>query len=116
MRTQAGLVLVAIGLILVAASLSTLFRNTRYWRWGNAPDADLDEYQVETRDRAYRWSYSLIVTLGLLGLLGFRIANDATGFSLNETQYELLFWGWLLIGATLPSALLAWNEQPLDED
>jgi hypothetical protein len=45
-----------------------------------------------------------------------RIASDTTDFVISESAREFMFWGWFLLVLTLPAALLAWTEKPLDDD
>jgi membrane-associated PAP2 superfamily phosphatase len=49
-------------------------------------------------------------------MLAARIGYDVTQFTVTESAREFLFWGWFLLVLTLPAALLAWTEKPLDDD
>lgn len=100
----------------VFGSLGMLFQSTRYWKWGNAPDACLDEFEIASRNSAYKSAYVVVATASLLGMLIARIGADLIPFRFSETALELLFWGWFLIVTTLPAAILAWTEKPVDDD
>jgi len=109
---------VAVLLLVLAVfgALGMLFQRTHYWKWGNSPDADLDEFEIASRNSAYKNAYVVVATLSLLGMLIARIGGDLVPFRLSETALELLFWGWFLIVTTLPAAILAWTEKPIDDD
>ncbi len=112
LRTPAALAVTLAGFAVTLGALSVLFRGTRYWRWGNAPDAQVDEFELATRNAAYRHAYTAVSSLGLLGLLAWRIAGDAGALSdafFRGPTPDLLFWGWMLLVLTLPAALLAWT-------
>jgi cell division protein FtsW (lipid II flippase) len=109
-------VLIVALLLLSLGSLIVLFQRTRYWKWGNSPDADLDEFQVASRNEAYKTAYIIVATLTLLVMFIGRIASDTTDFVISESAREFMFWGWFLLVLTLPAALLAWTEKPLDDD
>ena len=108
---------VIVTLLLVSlGSLIFLFQRTRYWKWGNSPDADLDEFQVASRNAAYKNAYIIVASLSLLVMFVARIASDTTDITISESAREFMFWGWFLLVLTLPAALLAWTEKPLDDD
>lgn len=109
-------VVIVILLLLSLGSLLVLFQRTRYWKWGNSPDADLDEFQVASRNAAYKTAYVIVATLTLLIMFAGRIASDTTELVISESAREFMFWGWLMLVLTLPAALLAWTEKPLDDD
>jgi hypothetical protein len=103
-------------LLLSLGAVILLFQNTRYWKWGNSPDAELDEFQLSSRNAAYKNAYVIIASFSLLVMLAARIGHDITQFTVTESAREFLFWGWFLLVLTLPAALLAWTEKPLDDD
>lgn len=100
----------------VFGALGMLFQNTRYWKWGNSPDADLDEFEIASRNNAYRSAYVAVATFSLLAMLMARIGADLIPLRLSDTAIELLFWGWFLVVTTLPAAILAWTEKPFEDD
>lgn len=110
-----AIVIIAL-LLLSFASLFALFQRTRYWKWSNSPDADLDEFQVAFRNEAYKTAYVIVAALTLLFMFAARIASDTTDIAISESAREFIFWGWFMLVLTLPAALLAWTEKPLDED
>lgn len=74
-------------------------------------DADLDERQIQSRNRAYLWAYRTLGASVMLAALYYMIATDA-GWWLPRSWNELqaFFWGVWLLAATLPTAILAWTE------
>jgi hypothetical protein len=117
-----GLRSLPVAIIIIAlllASLSSvfvLFQRTRYWKWGNSPDSDLDEFQIASRNAVYKNAYIIVAVLTLLILFIGRIVSDTAEVTIGEPAREILFWGWFLLVITLPAALLAWTEKPLEED
>jgi len=105
-----GLLLLSLGALIV------LFQRTRYWKWGNSPDADLDEFQIASRNAAYKTAYIIVAALTLLIMFIGRVGSDTTEVAISESAREIMFWGWFLLVLTLPAALLAWTEKPLDDD
>lgn len=103
-------------LLISLGALIILFQRTRYWKWGNSPDANLDEFQVASRNAAYKSAYFIVASVSLLVMLIARIGADTTDIVITESAREFLFWGWFLLVFTLPAALLAWTEKPLDDD
>ncbi len=105
-------VLAGTGLI---ASLWLLFANTRLWHWGNAPDKDLDERQVQVRNLAYRYAYMGVATLLMCWMMYMAFAVDK-GLWLPKSyeQASALVWGVMLLCLTLPSAILAWTEKEIE--
>ena len=116
LRTTAVQVAVVTGFAAAFGALAWLMRQPSYWTWANAPDAALDEYQIASRNLAYRYGYMAISVIGMLGILAATIVADAGERRLAPATGQLLFWGWLLVTLTLPSAILAWTERPLDAD
>jgi hypothetical protein len=116
LKTVAAALAIVALLLLSLGALILLFQNTRYWKWGNSPDADLDEFQISSRNAAYKSAYVIIASFSLLAMLAARIGHDVTQFTVPESAREFLFWGWFLLVLTLPAALLAWTEKPLDDD
>ncbi|HZG07479.1 MAG TPA: hypothetical protein VEZ70_00700 [Allosphingosinicella sp.] len=103
-------------LLLSLGALILLFQKTRYWKWGNSPDAELDEFQISSRNAAYKNAYIIVASVSLLVMFAARIGYDVTQITVTESAGEILFWGWFLLVLTLPAALLAWTEKPFDDD
>lgn len=103
-------------LLLSMGALILLFQRTRYWKWGNSPDADLDEFQIASRNAAYKNAYVIVASLSLLFMLGARVGYDITRLTVSDSAGEFLFWGWFLLVLTLPAALLAWTENAPDDE
>ncbi len=111
---QAGLwpsVATLLGLAALVGSSVYLYLNTGLWHFGNAPDDELDERQMQIRNLAYRNAYigvSALIVIILLYLLlaeGFRLPVP-----IGYNQINPLFWTIWTIVMTLPSAILAWTE------
>jgi len=88
-----------------------LYYQTGLWQFGNAPDEQVDERQLQIRNQAYRFAYmgvSLLVTL----LLGYLMMADALQLPVPHgyDQANALFWAVFTVVLVLPSAILAWNE------
>jgi hypothetical protein len=116
LRPLSMAVLIVALLLLSLGALIVLFQRTRYWKWGNSPDADLDEFQIASRNAAYKTAYIIVAALTLLIMFIGRIGSDTTDIAISESAREFTFWGWFMLVLTLPAALLAWTEKPLDDD
>ena len=108
--------LVTAGILVSLAALVMLLQGTHFWRWGNAPDQDLDEFERASRNEAYRTSYVTVATLSLLALISIRIGSDLTTFRIADSAMDILFWGWFLLVVTLPTAVLAWKAKTFEDD
>ena len=88
-----------------------LYYNTDLWQFGNAPDTQLDERQVQARNQAYRLAYMSVSALVVLLLLYLAIAADFGWPVLSGyDQLHPFFWTvWILV-MSFPSAILAWTE------
>ena len=96
------------------AAFGVLFTGTRYWRWGNAPDRQLDEFHVASRNRAYLSAYQVVSTLGMAGLIWLQLANDHGWHLPDGGMWSGIFWAYTLVVLTLPASILAWIERDLD--
>ncbi|MCX6596540.1 MAG: hypothetical protein NTV70_09245 [Acidobacteria bacterium] len=101
-----------------AAAAWALLYQTPYWNWGNAPDGSLDERELAVRNRSYRVAYSAYAAITLLPVVYVSIAIDHPRLWLPRTYDEVsrIVWAMILTSGTLPSALLAWDDRPLEED
>jgi hypothetical protein len=63
-------------------------------------------------------AYSAYAAITLLPVVYVSIAIDHPSLWLPRTYDEVsrIVWGLILVGGTLPSALLAWDDRPLEED
>jgi hypothetical protein len=101
--------LIALGAFL--GSFMYLYYQTGLWQFGNAPDKDLDERQVQIRNQAYRFAYVYISTLLILALMYAMLAQDFYWpLPTGANQVNTLFWSFFFVVITLPSAILAWTE------
>ena len=96
---------------LIMGTFIYLYVDTQLWNLGNAPDKDLDERQIQIRDRAYRYAY-MGIALGLLvGGVYYTVAVDKSlWLPSTYDQANYFLWGIILLTLTLPSAILAWTE------
>ncbi|GAB3643189.1 hypothetical protein [Spirosoma arcticum] len=100
-----------LALIGLAGISAYLYHNTGLWQFGNAPDDQLDERQVQTRNQAYRLAYIGVSGLVVLLLIYLALANDLRllvprGFD-QVTPFFWTIWTFVMV---LPSAILAWTE------
>ena len=97
-------------LVLVGVSFY-LYYNTGLWQFGNAPDNQLDERQVQTRNQAYRLAYIGVSVLIISIITGLLLADHLhRPLTVNYDQLSPVFWTiWTLV-MVLPSAILAWTE------
>lgn len=112
-----GLLGLALFVGAIGCAWALLFR-TPYWNWGHAPDNCLDERELAIRNRCYRVSYSTYTAITLLPVIYASIAVDHPRLWLPHTYDEVsrIVWGLILASVTLPSALLAWNDRPLEDE
>ena len=103
-----------LALIGLAGISAYLYYNTGLWQFGNAPDEQLDERQVQARNQAYRFAYIGVSGLVVLFMLYLLLA-DNFGLRIPHTfdQITPFFWTiWTFVMA-LPSAVLAWTESDI---
>lgn len=91
-----------------------LYYNTGLWQFGNAPDDQLDERQVQARNQAYRLAYIGVSALIILLITGLLLADHIhQPLTVNYDQLSPVFWTiWTLV-MVLPSAILAWTESDI---
>ena len=98
-------------LVFFAAVSAYLYYKTGLWQFGNAPDGQLDERQVQVRNRAYRLAYAGVCMLIMLFLAYLQLAPGLQWpIPSGSGQINPLFWGVYTFIVTLPSAILAWTE------
>jgi hypothetical protein len=94
-----------------------LSRMSRHWRWGQAPDDQLDEREVATRLRAYHLAYMIMTSTVFLSLIALSFWADLRELSsFSYAQVNAVLWGVFLIGWTLPSAILAWIDRGIADE
>lgn len=103
----------AAGLALIGFVIASvyLYYRTGLWHFGNAPDEQVDERQIQIRNQAYRYAYVGLSLAVMLGIIFVTLAVDFR-WSLPTTYEQLspLFWvAWTFV-MTLPSSILAWTE------
>ena len=109
--TPLALASVATLALAVAGGLAVFYR-TGYWTWVFGPESNVDERQKAMRNLAYGYCYSVGFALVLLAVMYGEMATDAHWWLPNRNDAEWIFWGVMAVGITLPSAMLAWVDQP----
>jgi hypothetical protein len=111
---HSALLAVAAFAILAAAAAGawTVFRRTGYWTWVFGPDSGVDERQKALRSLVYGYCYIVFFVIPLFGIMYAEMASDAHWWLPDRSDLEWIFWGVLALGLTLPSAMLAWVDQP----
>jgi hypothetical protein len=81
-------------------------------------DELLDERQRQRRNRTYLTAYQILGLLVMFAALYFYIAGTSGTWWLPKSEYEfnVVFWGTMLLTTTLPTALSAWFEPDPIED
>ena len=88
-----------------------------HWRWGQAPDAMLDEREIAVRLRAYYLSYVLFNSIVFLSLIALSFVTDLKIMTeIGYSQISAVLWGVFLVGWTLPSAILAWIDRAVSDE
>lgn len=94
-----------------------LSRMSRYWRWGQAPDEQLDEREIAARLRAYHIAYIFMTSAVFISLVALSFWADLRELSsIGYAQVSAVLWGVFLIGWTLPSAILAWIDRGIADE
>jgi hypothetical protein len=95
-------------------SLVRLGLGHKPWNITGKPDAELDERQVQLRNRVYYLAYGLLSIILGVGLFYWYIATDAARLELwlprSSFEAAAVFWGLLILLSSLPTAVLAWLE------
>ena len=104
------------GLLIVLVSLYAMWRIYEFRsHLAQAPDAQLDERQVQVRDRAYLDSYRIFVGVTLVALVLLGLVPGMVERPLTLT-FDVVNWfvmGAVLLSLVLPSAVVAWREPDL---
>lgn len=108
-----GIISVICALFFLATSFY-LYWKTGLWQLGNSPDEQLDERQVQTRNQAYRFAYSILGTIFLLGGVYLELAIDK-GLWLPQAGGQTTAFAMIVIfiALSLPSLVLAWTEKEI---
>lgn len=125
LRNLIGLGADFIGLLMIAAALLVfaILAGSSLQRQAQEPEYKLDERESAERNRAAYWSYSAFAGVVVAGAVYIMIATD-----LNENG-KASFWvphsgdhwnaivgGLILLGLTLPAAILAWVKEPIESE
>lgn len=93
-------------------SLSYLYKDTQLWHFGNAPDEQLDERQVQVRNRAYRLAYTGVASFVILATIYYAFAVDKNlWLPKSRNEADVMVWAVIFATLTLPSSILAWMEE-----
>jgi len=104
--------LLLLSAITLIYSLYYLYNDTQLWHFGNAPDAQLDERQVQVRNRAYRLAYTGVASFFILIVIYYSFAVDKNLWIPEDwEEANLLVWIVIFMTLTLPSSILAWMEE-----
>lgn len=115
----------AIGLLLITAALLVFaaLAGSSLQRQAQEPEYKLDERESAERNSATYWSYSTFAALVIAGVFYMMIASDigeAGRASLwvptSSDHWNAILGGLILLGLTLPAAVLAWSKAPPDLD
>ncbi len=104
------------GVVGLLAILITLFAIRRVYqfraRLAQAPDAQLDERQLQIRDRAYVESYRIFAAITIVTLLLVGIVPDLLHqpLTFDYSVANLFVMGAVILSLGLPSAVVAWRE------
>jgi hypothetical protein len=114
-----------IGLLLIAAGLLVfaVLAGSSLQRQAQEPEYKLDERESAERNRATYWSYSTFATIVVAGAVYIMIATDMAEVGKASLwvpntgdHWNGIVGGLVLLGLTLPAAVLAWGKAPSDAD
>jgi len=74
----------------------------------------LDDMERDLMQKGYYWSYWIVGTLLIVGILVLRIVDDASTLMQSEKVHEFLFWAVMSMVIVVPAAVLAW-QMPVEE-
>ena len=96
-------------------SLSRVARAYAYPSGMNPAD-HADEREAQVRDRSFARAYWIFSSVICLGLLYRMLANDFGWLLPKEAALQSIFFGLLLLSATLPSSVVTWNERDIPDE
>ena len=102
---------VVLGLFALALLTGSFLSVTYYWHWGTVNDGKLDERELATRNAAYVGAYRIIAVLSVAGSIWWLAGPLLRQPQALGTDANVLFWGYVLLLVTLPTALLAWRDR-----
>jgi len=98
--------------LLVAAFSFVLLLGTGVYRIaGGNP---LDDIEKEQMQKAYAWSYWVLGTGLIIGVLLMQLSDRSAALMQSEDVHEFLFWALTSIILVLPAVGLSWK-MPIDE-
>jgi hypothetical protein len=115
---QWGYELVGMSLITIAFFATLFLMGSSIQRIVGAKEDTLDEYELKLRYRAISTAYGMMVSAGMLAILGLQMVHDWTNTNLTasfgDDHFNGFFWGLLIYALLLPTAVLAWSASPAD--
>ena len=69
-----------------------------------------DERQAQVRDRSFTKAYWILAFMLCFGIIYVMLASDFGWWSPDRNEMQSVFFGVILLTATLPSAVIAWVE------
>lgn len=74
----------------------------------------LDDMERDLMQKGYYWSYWIVGTLLILGLMMLQLSDSVSEYMQGERPREFLFWAVMSFILVIPAAVLAWH-MPTDE-
>jgi len=102
---------IILALFALALLMGSFLSVTYYWHWGTVKDTELDEREIATRNAAYVHAYRIIAVLSMAGSLWWISGPLLRQPAPLGVDANVLFWGYVLLLVTLPTALLAWKDR-----
>jgi hypothetical protein len=117
-QERAGLAFVGLGLVVVAVAAFCVLATSSLQRLAQEPASQLDERELQERNRAAFIAHSLFSGVVLGGLLYMMVRADlaANGKAqlwapVDGDQWSALMLGMTMFSLTLPAAVLAWTRK-----
>jgi hypothetical protein len=120
---RAGLALAGLGLVIVAVAAFCVLATSSLQRLAQEPASQLDERELQERNRAAFIAHSLFSGVVLSGLFYMMVRADlaANGKAqlwapVDGDQWSALMLGMAMFSLTLPAAVLAWTRKSPEGD
>ena len=79
--------------------------------------AELDERELQLRQKALGWSYRVLCTMVITGLAYASVGSDfGVPMPDDYEEWNGIFWSAFLVMVLMPAAYLAWTISPASED
>ena len=104
---------IILGLFLFSFAVGAfLFALTHYMAWGAARYMNLDERERATRNAIYGSAYRIMAWSSLVLVTWWLLGSHVVQPRPFSVDANIIFWGYVLLIATLPASLLAWRDRP----